>query len=136
MKRSAAALVSLLSACGTTLEDQGRACVSTGADPYTAGDLAAGRPVTIHVVMPTCLSSSCTSDRQASCTVSQEGSTLRVSSRGSYASRPAAVCTDDCVRLTAHCETAPLPAGQYTIVHGGATTTLSIPGGVAQAPCP
>lgn len=129
-------------ATGTVHEfrDEGKICAFPGSEANgvpgfdnNQRSYREGEAVAIAVQFPTCLSSSCSTDRQADCTVSLNGSTLHVTSSGSFRQRTTGACTDDCGFLIARCTTPPLPAGVYTVEHGGASTTLTIPSTAAPA---
>lgn len=124
---------SALSACwsGASSEDDGTICID-GEQLQGSGavQLAGDAPLTLSVSTAACLSSACTRQRRASCSVVLSGSELFVSShfrweeRGAYPNS----CTDDCLTLRAQCETPPLPAGSYVVRHGDDAFTLQIPG--------
>jgi hypothetical protein len=98
-----------------------------GAVDNTARVYAAGELVNVAVHFPTCLSSSCSSDRMASCTVSGTSGALQVTSSGSYVNTKSGICTTDCGFLIARCQTSALAAGTTTFQHGGTTLTLTLP---------
>src|SRR5215471_17061447 len=79
---------------------------------YAAGDV-----VNVAVQFATCLSSSCSIDRMASCTVGGTGATLQVTSSGSYSNIGSGACTADCGFLIARCQTPTLAAGTVTFQH-------------------
>jgi hypothetical protein len=122
-------------------KDEGKVCAfPSSVDPGNAFlpptdpvMFSAGGPATITVMAPTCLSSSCSKDRKAECSVVLEGNVLQVSSHASYHDEGNA-CTADCGALVATCVTPPLPAGTYTLQHGGNRIALTIPSTVA-VPC-
>jgi len=82
---------------------------------------------------PACLSSSCSKDRKAECSVTLVGSVLQVTSTASFRNE-GDVCTDDCGALVATCVTPPLPAGTYALQHGASQIALTIPSTVP-VPC-
>jgi hypothetical protein len=94
----------------------------------------ANQDIAVAVTFPLCMSSSCTSERMASCTVQQTGNTLRVTASGSFLEKTEGACTTDCGRLTAKCTIPALPAGTYTIDYAGRTTDLVLPSSVSP-PC-
>ena len=100
-----------------------------GAIDNTPRMYAAGELVNVAVQFPACLSSSCSSDRMASCTVSGTSGALQVTSSGSYldASNTSRICTADCGFLIARCQTSALAAGTTTFQHGATTLTLTLP---------
>ena len=110
--------------------DEGRLCFEE--DQRRVGDdsvqLLAGESLILTVSAPTCLSASCDVDRQAMCSVAQDGTTLTISSVLRWTERSTSGCTDDCGQLTATCRTQPLSMGTHTIRHGRAEHSVSIPG--------
>jgi hypothetical protein len=150
-----AVLTSLLAAalttgCGPTeqqpmhteLSNQGKICLypageNTGVPAVadtTPRSYAIDQPVNIAVQFPGCLSSSCTQDRMASCTVAGASGALQVTSSGTYTTINAATCTTDCGFLIARCQTPALPAGTTTFQHGTTTLTVTLPFN-GPAPC-
>jgi hypothetical protein len=93
-------------------------------------------PVNVAVHFATCLSQSCSVDREARCSAAPAAGTSRilVTSYGSFEQRTDRACTADCGFLIARCSTPALAAGEYTFEHGGASTTLTIPS-TAAPPC-
>lgn len=90
----------------------------------------ANQPVNVAVHFPTCLSQSCSVNRQASCTAvfsAAHSQHLIVSSYGSFEQETHRPCTADCGFLIARCSSPPLPAGSYTFEHGDVSTTLTVP---------
>jgi len=129
---------SSLTACwsGASSEDDGAICVGAAQLQGTRRvQLASDAPFTLSVSTSACLSSACTRNRRASCSVVLSGSELFVSShfhweeRGAYPNS----CTDDCVALRAQCETPALPSGTYVVRHGDDAFTLQIPGQLASS---
>lgn len=114
--------------------DQGRVCLyPEGTDPGTASvpstDLVtyvADGALLVTVQAPECLSSSCSKDRKAECTVTLRGSVLDVRSQLSFRNE-GSTCTTDCGALVARCKSPPLPVGTYRIQHGTSALTLNIP---------
>jgi hypothetical protein len=98
-------------------EDEGAVCVRSVAD----GKL------TVTVVFPTCLSSSCDRALGTSCTVALSGSELVVTSRGETESTGARECTADCGSLVARCDVTGVPPGSYTLVHGTSSEPITVP---------
>ncbi len=124
-----------------SFKDQGRMCVLPEAarDAFvppapSSRSYAANQRLAIQVTMPDCLSSSCSHDAHADCTAEVKGTTIQVTSRGSYNEDKSGPCTLDCGSLVAHCLTGPLPAGTYEIRHGNATVSLTVPSTV-DTPC-
>ena len=128
----------LAAACGPTSQvhtyaDEGKVCVlpqSADINAFlwssTSVSLAADRAVEVSVMMPTCLSSSCSHEPQADCTATLTGNDIDVTSKGSYIEQ-GDVCTSDCGALVARCTTPPLPAGRYQLRHGQEALTFTVP---------
>jgi hypothetical protein len=124
-----------------SFKDQGRVCAfPDGTDPGSpflpATDpvaFQADRSATITVMAPTCLSSSCSKERQAECTAVLAGNVIQVSSTASFR-QEGQVCTDDCGALVARCTSPPLPAGTYFLQHGADRIVLMVPSS-GPAPC-
>jgi hypothetical protein len=124
-----------------TFNDQGRVCVfPEGVDPGNAFLTPSGlvafqsdKMATITVMAPTCLSSSCSKDAKAQCSVMVNGNLLQVTSTASFR-QEGNVCTDDCGALVGRCTTPPLPAGTYTLQHGADRITITVPSTVP-VPC-
>jgi len=90
----------------------------------------ADQPINVAVHFPTCLSQSCSVDRQASCTAafaSGSSQNLVISSYGSFEQKTHGACTADCGYLIARCSSPALAAGDYTFEHGSVSTRLTIP---------
>lgn len=101
-----------------TQSNEGTACLTGEAD-------GAG---TITVNADVCLSSSCSRAAEGSCTATVDGTTITVTSEFSWEEATGDVaCTDDCGSLSTTCTTDALPAGDYTVVHGSSSETISIP---------
>lgn len=115
------------------LVDEGMACMEGRA----SGSFAADQPVTVTVDWNVCLSSSCTDDKMASCTVTVADRTVTIETRASWLDTSAAGqgCTDDCGLLQTSCETPPLAAGVYTFVLDGRSVTITVPSTVPVPPC-
>ncbi|HMF44103.1 MAG TPA: hypothetical protein VKQ32_25695 [Polyangia bacterium] len=115
------------------VQNQGQLCVypasETSGSPIvsdtTPRDYAIGDVANVAVLLE-CLSGSCTTNRQASCTATLAGNMISVDATGSYHDTGASECTLDCAFLLARCATPPLPAGTYTISYAGHTTELSV----------
>jgi len=115
-------LILSLLACGRENEEEfsfdnrGSLCVRA----------TANGALVVRAIAPTCLSSSCSRVKQATCTVEYDGtqvivqSTLRVM-------ETSGVCTDDCGALTAECNLSTLSAGEYSIRYGDSVGTLQVP---------
>lgn len=130
-----ALLVWMAAACsgGTVVqyEDTGTICVCAG-DQGSCGPsvqrFEADRPVRIGFELTdVCLSSSCSLDREASCIVTRDGSTLHVATSASFRDKGADACTLDCGQLSATCTTGPLPSGSYTVTYGAKSLTFDVP---------
>ena len=113
-----------------SFEDEGDVCLNRFSfDDQSA--IEAEAPIEVIVELPVCLSSSCSSEPQASCqaTLDAESNTITLTSEGSYldTSAQAQGCTADCGLLHADCEIPALPEGQYTLTHGQTTYTFEVP---------
>jgi len=115
------ALLASMTACvgtsTTDLQDKGEACVL----PADADDAHQ-----VEVDFLECLSSSCDSLVDSSCSVSLDGDTLTIEASGTIESQ-GRTCTADCGQSLVTCETPPLPAGTYTLVYGDSTASLEVP---------
>jgi hypothetical protein len=137
-----ALLVLIVSSLGAACEppatqhafsDEGKVCVmpqGTNINAFlfstTIVTLEANQPALVTVMMPTCLSSSCSHQPKAECTVTLSGDTLEVTSKGSYVEQ-GNVCTTDCGALVAKCTTPSLPAGNYQLRHGKEMLSFALP---------
>ena len=103
--------VALLAAgCGgkdVVVQNEGRLCVfpasSVGQNGFTGVDgtpqqYVAGEALQLSVVFNVCLSSTCSTERQASCMVAQSGNTFAVTARGSYHEDTTGACSADTSR--------------------------------------
>ena len=125
-----------------SFSDQGMVCLSpptaqptVGQPATTPATFAAGQPVAVSVIMPICLSSSCSKDASATCRVTMlDATTLQVKSQGGFRLESGGACTTDCGLLVAHCQTAPLAPGRYQFRHRNDTVTLEVPSTVS-SPC-
>ena len=135
------ALTLVVAACGSDEpvehEDFGRVCMFDAAPNLDLIPLSE-RPkerqsyaedASLHIVysLGACLSSTCSTNRTASCQVTRNSNVLLISSRASYTPIHGRPCSGDCERPSAECVTAPLAAGTYTIRHGNSETQLTIP---------
>jgi hypothetical protein len=94
----------------------------------------ADSPLAIEVTFPICLSSSCSKDPTASCSVIMaDASMLVVSSVGSVREEGNA-CTADCGFFVARCQSPALAAGTYTVRHGGDELRIAVPS-MMRVPC-
>jgi hypothetical protein len=121
-------------------EDVGKACLMPeGANlsvyQHTSSvvTLQADRPAQIVVVIPSCLSASCSHDPQAACSAAVTGDRIDITSRASFL-MDSGVCTKDCRGLSARCLTPPLAAGIYLVRHGADSMTVTVPS-VVPVPC-
>lgn len=120
-----------------TYENEGRLCLrgskTEGADVLFESDmLEEDQTVFVKVFFPTCLSSSCDTQLETSCSVALIGNDLVVDSSGSYETPVGdPICTLDCGVMSASCEAPPLPAGNYTVTHGDYSGVLTIPSSVS-----
>ena len=113
--------------------DQGDLCLY--ADSYPDSFYSIGEPqifdeysrLAVTVAAPECLSQTCDVDRVAFCDIDMDRSTLTVTSYVAYDEIDAPMCTMDCGRLAARCKSAPLPAGNYEVVHGDTRVELRVP---------
>lgn len=119
----------------------GRVCACAEDNfPFCDGEqqrFEANQPVFIQFhVTDVCLSSSCTRDREASCTITPNTTGLAVTTAAAYTDVAplGGGCTADCGFLSATCATDALPAGDYTITYGTQSIALTIPS-VVTAPC-
>lgn len=99
-----------------TYENEGDVCLTTGDDTT----------LKVTVYFPTCLSSSCDRALSTSCNMTLDGNTIRLESRGRAEFR-GGTCTADCGTLAATCSLPDLPAGEYELVYGKESTTLTWP---------
>jgi hypothetical protein len=116
-------VVSLLGGCGggweiVTRVDEGILCVGQ-----------TEQSLTITVIEPDCLSSSCSRDRGGDCSATVDGSTIRVTSEIHWEENegPLRKCTKDCLSVEVTCQIPAPPEGTYTLVHGEEETSLDVP---------
>jgi hypothetical protein len=139
-------VIASLAGCGTDdgvphrVEVAASVCLHA-TDPNMPGtgvhQFMAGRSVYAVAELDTpCLSSSCDVDREAVCAFTL-GALHEVTAFASWTDVTASehVCTDDCGRLFAICQTEPLAAATYTFVHAGRSTQLAIPSQTSTPPC-
>jgi len=120
--------------------DVGRACVLSSAEvmPEQQQQFVAGRPVAVRYYLDKCFSYSCSWDREATCTMTTNGQARVFTSTFRWVdpSGPETVCTEDCYRLTAKCETDTLSEGTYQIHLGrGVVVDLTVPSLLDSSPC-
>jgi hypothetical protein len=125
------------------LTNQGTLCVYPASETMTVPGFmdnivrayVADQPVKVAVRFPVCLSTSCSRQPMAACTVDASNGTLQVTSKGSYVELDHSNgCTGDCGFLIARCTTASLAAGNYTFKHGTDTLAFTVPF-TGPAPC-
>jgi hypothetical protein len=82
------------------------------------------------VVVPGCMSSTCTQNFVGACTASFDGTEIVLTSDISWEVNvsPRASCTDDCGIPFATCTLEGLPDGTYTVQFGDETLTVELPG--------
>src|SRR5690606_38455435 len=90
------------------------------------GPSQAGTPIPITVQFETCLSSSCDTVKEATCSVTQDGEAWSVDGFARIASK-GRTCTDDCGRATAVCTFEPPEEGSYTLQADGISVTYVHP---------
>jgi hypothetical protein len=123
-------LAAHLSACSgdkRTFRNEGTLCVRPNAEG--PNEITTSAPVVV-TVLTACASSSCTSERKASCKVAAGDGTIVVESEGEYRENDGfdKPCTDDCnLDMMAKCETPALMAGSYLVTHGDDTIRFSVP---------
>jgi hypothetical protein len=114
------------------LEDSGLVCLYAS-DPQGPAVQQFDSDQPVYVLYSSegmCLSSSCTRDRMASCTVTGGGTALVVASHASWIElepESGAGCTDDCLILNAVCSTEALVADDYVFTFGANSLALTIP---------
>jgi hypothetical protein len=120
--------------------DAGRVCLYAALPGLPGGgapqQFVAGEPVFV-VHESHCLSSSCSRDVVATCTVAGAGTTRQVTSTTSWLdlTRPNGACTADCGFQTTTCSMDALDAGTYTFAFGMKAMTLVVPSETATPPC-
>lgn len=136
-----------LTACGMeatetdyTFSNEGELCVHA-AEPVDLWNTnveqsyMADQPLTFTVRFVTCLSSSCSDNYVTECSASVEGNTVTITSNGGYTDLGHDTCTTDCRQLAATCNLdSGLPEGEYTVVHGEDSMSLTIASTVT-TPC-
>ena len=96
------------------------------------GQFQVGAPIYLTFSPDVCLSSSCSPERMATCSVAVDGATFTIETASSWYDAPkGAACTDDCTAPSGVCQTPPLPAGAYTFVAHGHVQAVSVPERVA-----
>jgi hypothetical protein len=113
--------------------EEGTACIGAPAVRATPGApppvlLNANAPVQLFVTSDHCLSSSCSRNVVVRCDVQLNGTELSVAMTRRWEQETSAPCTLDCLMTTAACQTPPLAAGSYVLLHGGARLPFTLPG--------
>lgn len=118
------------------VQNAGRVCL-LGKTTEQGQLYAANAPVTVLYETPGCLSHDCDRERSASCGVNVIDGALSIWSYASWNdySHAGGICTDDCGRITAQCETEPLVEYSYPILFGLAGGSLTVPSTLAEPPC-
>lgn len=115
--------------------DRGKVCFRSALDAFAtieseddAGpvQLAADKPLTIHVKSDECMSA-CDRHSKQNCALHREADQLILTSKFSWEEPDDGSCTLQCIVNVATCKSEPLPAGHYTIVHGDQRMELTIP---------
>ncbi len=119
--------------------DEGKLCAyGSRADATSevvgSTEFSVGQRIQLTYSLNDCLSSSCDTNRAASCSVIRDGSLLQVSSTASYTQSSQRGCTEDCGRLSAICQSEILPAGEYRVVHGNEEMIVTVPS-IIEPPC-
>ena len=118
------------------IENQGRLCVfpasNVGTNAFgpvdtTPRQYVANEAVELSVVFPICLSSSCSTDRQTSCTLARSGNTFAVTAKGSFHEAGSGACTTDCAVLNPSCTTPVLSEGTFTFQYAGGSIDIVVP---------
>jgi hypothetical protein len=90
--------------------------------------------LSLTVVFPGCLSTSCDRVVSAECNISVSGTRIEITSRGVSESSGAELCTSDCRTMKTTCQSdGPLSPGEYSVVHGDDEGSLSLPVATRQA---
>lgn len=123
-------------ACLVEFHNEGNLCVNGDSRIDNVAPVPAGARLHIHIPAPDCISGSCQPIPdvvRSSCTVQRSGNVLTIDSQFVFEHPFEGSCTSDCRITYAECVSDPLPAGDYTIIHGmrQQTITLPTPGPVA-----
>lgn len=124
-------------------DDHGEVCLyGTPAQPPHTGEqeFKVGAPLYLdYRLEEVCLSSECTRNHQALCSVVVLGQVQRVTSLASWETIEGAytdvACSDDCAFLHATCQTDALSPGEYTFTFGQESLSLVVPSQVPEPPC-
>jgi hypothetical protein len=117
-------------ACLVEFHNRGGLCVNGDSRVDNVAPVAAGARLYIHIPAPGCISGDCTPVPdvvRSHCTIQRSGNVLTVDSHFLFEHPFEGLCTSDCRITYATCESDPLPAGQYTIIHGTRQQTLTLP---------
>jgi hypothetical protein len=140
-------ILAALGGCGdreqhNLVADRGRICAYGTLDAHTGPEnFAENAPIFLYYTLPTvCLSSSCTQDRTAMCSVAVDGNTVSATTQAEWTVTGGppvddSNCTADCRVLEATCQSPALSAGSYTFAFASATFSFSVPSQIAVAPC-
>jgi hypothetical protein len=106
------------------LTNGGALCIEGDGEEYTNTSYLENAPVDVTVVLQRWVGASSV---MASCSIEQDGSTLRVSASGGYWTKPPGPSTNEFRAVVADCTSEPLAAGSYTVEYMHQTTTLEVP---------
>ncbi len=98
-------------------ENEGPLCATASQDGH----------VLVRMQLVPCLSSSCDSVVEKSCSVEADGQTLIARSRWTVESSVRGACTDDCGTDLCTAEIADLLPGTYTLKYGAQSVELEVP---------
>ena len=101
----------------TEYENRGATCVTSDADG------------TLHVTVEfaSCLSSSCSTLSDNTCSLQLSGNQILLTSQAIIETQLEGPCTDDCRAASAQCTLASVPPGTYALVHGDTAENLELP---------
>ncbi len=127
----AALTTSACIATDTIYKDEGDLCIGNEGSALSGrtSTVSANEPLRVVVAFG-CGSSSCDKLEKANCTVTVDGDRIIIDSFARVAPVDLITtgCTSDCNIFSAQCTIPPLDEGEYTIVHGDETRTLTVPG--------
>lgn len=98
-------------------ENRGATCATSDAD----GTLQ------VTVEFASCLSSSCSTVSDNTCSLQLSGNQILVTSHAIIETRLEGPCTDDCRVASAQCGLASVPPGTYAVVHGDSAENIELP---------
>lgn len=101
--------------------NEGRVCV----EPAEVEAFGGGDVLTLTVRADECISA-CAEDADATCAAVRDGDRIEVVSEAHY-NEGSGACIALCATLDAECIVEDVPPGDYTIVHGGDSHTLTLP---------